>query len=288
MAVAINRSTPARTARAPATASVEANANTATISTNKPMEKVEAIKPPKDPLPVEADSVHVNQFSFIVYGDTRGRRDGKEVQYEHSLIVDSMLANIKKLSVTPYPVRFVLQTGDAVVNGRDPKQWNKSFVALINRITTEGRVPYFLAPGNHDVTAAQDDGRLDVREWAEAHLRDGVFDHNRTLDLIDGIRRGSARDGFPRTRFVTHMEWALENRSDVERLLQYEASANLVPLEDPVVCAYDLTRFGADVVIDVMRTHPLIIIGGILQENPFFVPPDEFIGELRARRGRDR
>jgi hypothetical protein len=27
----------------------------------------------------------------------------------------------------------------------------------------------------------------------------------------------------------------------------------------------------------------MIIIGGMLQENPFFVPPDEFLRELRAR-----
>jgi hypothetical protein len=28
----------------------------------------------------------------------------------------------------------------------------------------------------------------------------------------------------------------------------------------------------------------MIIIGGMLQENPFFVPPDEFLRELRKRR----
>jgi len=28
----------------------------------------------------------------------------------------------------------------------------------------------------------------------------------------------------------------------------------------------------------------MIIIAGILQENPFFVPPDEFLRELRERR----
>jgi 3',5'-cyclic AMP phosphodiesterase CpdA len=50
----------------------------------------------------------------------------------------------------------VLQSGDAVVNGRDARQWNVSFVGLVNRITTEGDVPYFLAPGNHDVTASDD------------------------------------------------------------------------------------------------------------------------------------
>ena len=138
-----------------------------------------------------------------------------------------------------------------------------------------------------DATAAQEDGRLELREWADAHLRDGSFDQDRTLQLNRRHPRNAApRDGFPRIRFVTHMEWALEDRPGVEGLLQYEASANLVPFEDPVVCAYDLSRFGADVVVDVMRTHPLIIIGGILQENPFFVPPDEFLGELRARRGR--
>jgi 4-aminobutyrate aminotransferase-like enzyme len=38
-----------------------------------------------------------------------------------------------------------------------------------------------------------------------------------------------------------------------------------------------------NVIIDVMRTHPLIIVGGILQENPFYVPPDEFVRELRER-----
>jgi hypothetical protein len=29
----------------------------------------------------------------------------------------------------------------------------------------------------------------------------------------------------------------------------------------------------------------MILIGGIVQENPFFVPPDEFLRELRERRG---
>ena len=117
-------------------------------------EQVRAIAAPGNPLPAEAASAGVTRFSFIVYGDTRGRRDGVQEQYEHSLIIDSMLATIKRLGNSPFPVRFVMQTGDAVVNGGDARQWNKSFVDLINRITTEGGVPYFLAPGNHDVTGA--------------------------------------------------------------------------------------------------------------------------------------
>jgi hypothetical protein len=36
-------------------------------------------------------------------------------------------------------------------------------------------------------------------------------------------------------------------------------------------------------IIDIMRTHPMVIVGGVLQENPFFVPPAEFLKELRSR-----
>jgi 3',5'-cyclic AMP phosphodiesterase CpdA len=119
-------------------------------------QEVVAIEPPLFPLPPEAESADVTRFSFIVYGDTRGRRDGEDLQYEHSLIVASMLRTVASLRAGPDPVRFVLQSGDAVVNGRDPTQWNVSFVRLINRLTQEAGLPYFLAPGNHDVTSAPD------------------------------------------------------------------------------------------------------------------------------------
>jgi hypothetical protein len=137
-----------------------------------PAERVRAIAPPAKPLPSEAESRRIRRFSFIAYGDTRGRRDGLEIQYEHSLIVDSMLARIKQLDATPYPVKFVLQSGDAAFNGSNGHQWNVSFVPLIDRLTREGGVPYFLAPGNHDVTsmptADAPDRRVALRNYLDA------------------------------------------------------------------------------------------------------------------------
>jgi len=117
---------------------------------------VRAITPPRYPLPPEPATADSTHFSFFVYGDTRGRRDGQEVQYEHSLIVDDMLRTIAARRGRLDAVRFVLQTGDAVVNGRDSSQWNESFVELVNRLTDEAGLPYFIAPGNHDVTGSAD------------------------------------------------------------------------------------------------------------------------------------
>jgi hypothetical protein len=35
--------------------------------------------------------------------------------------------------------------------------------------------------------------------------------------------------------------------------------------------------------LDILRTHPMVILGGVLQQNPFFVPPEEFLRELARR-----
>jgi 3',5'-cyclic AMP phosphodiesterase CpdA len=111
---------------------------------------------PKVPLPSEAATANITRFSFIAYGDTRGRHDGVEPEAEHTLVVESMLATIKRLSTTNDPIRFVLQSGDAVENGSIARQLAVSYIPLINRLTQDGGVPYFLSVGNHDVGAAKE------------------------------------------------------------------------------------------------------------------------------------
>ena len=136
-----------------------------------------------------------------------------------------------------------------------------------------------------DVAAAEKNGQFELRNWADAYLRDGHFDQNRMLALIQEVLEGGRQQGFPLTRLVAHMEWALEDRPGVDDLVEYETRLNyLLPrYPDPVICVYDLAKFGGNIVVDIMRTHPMIIIGGLLQENPFFVPPDEYLRQLRER-----
>ena len=119
-------------------------------------DSIVASLPPRTPLPPEAASAGVTKFSFISYGDTRGRHDGFELQAEHTLVIESMLATIKRAATTPDPIRFVVQSGDAVQDGSIAKQLTVSYIPLINRLTQDGDVPYFLSVGNHDVGSAKD------------------------------------------------------------------------------------------------------------------------------------
>ncbi len=134
--------------------------------------------------------------------------------------------------------------------------------------------------------AARRPGQVEVRAWEESTLPGGRFDQEAMLAVLSEVLAGGKADGFGLTRFWSNMEWALEG-TGMQTLLEFEARVNRILPEndDLVVCAYDLTKFGAGVMMDVLRTHPLVIIGGFLHENPFFVPPDEFLRELRARDG---
>jgi len=137
-----------------------------------------------------------------------------------------------------------------------------------------------------DVERAMGTGQLELRRWQDAYLRGDRFDQDRMLALLEEVLQSGEASGYPLTRLVAHMEWALLDKPGVDDLLEYETRINyLLPkYDDPVICTYDLSKFSAGVVMDIMRTHPVVMIGGMLQENPFFVPPDQFLLEIRERR----
>jgi MEDS: MEthanogen/methylotroph, DcmR Sensory domain len=136
-----------------------------------------------------------------------------------------------------------------------------------------------------DVAAAESKGQLVVRRWQDAYLKDSHFDQYRMIETIKEALDPAKKPSGKLTRIVANMEWALEDMPGVHDIVEYETRLNyLLPnYRDPVICTYDLSRFNARVVMDIMRTHPMVIIGGILQENPFYVPPDEMLKELKER-----
>jgi hypothetical protein len=134
-----------------------------------------------------------------------------------------------------------------------------------------------------DVSEAERSGKLKLYDWHDLYFRHGRFDQHRVISLLEQELKEGVRQGFRLSRSIGHMEWALQDRPGVEDLLEYEARLNYIlpRYNDPIICVYDLSKFGGAVVVDILRTHPMVIIGGILQENPFFVPPDKFLREWR-------
>ncbi|WP_285116987.1 MEDS domain-containing protein [Leifsonia sp. fls2-241-R2A-40a] len=136
----------------------------------------------------------------------------------------------------------------------------------------------------YDPGTLLEERRCEVHTWADTYLRTGGFDQSDMLEQIDGMLGGAPS---PRIRLVADMGWAAEREGVSDDLIEFEARANFLHARHRhvVICAYDTSRFDGAFIIDILRTHPMVLIGGILQENPFFVPPAEFLEE-RAVRGR--
>ena len=107
------------------------------------------------------------------------------------------------------------------------------------------------------------------------------------LASVEKLIQSGAATGYSLTRLVGHhMDWLFLDRPATYNLVEYEARLNhvLSKYNYPVICNYNPAKFGATVAMDIMRTHPLVIIGALLRENPFFVPPEQFLDEMRQRR----
>lgn len=136
-----------------------------------------------------------------------------------------------------------------------------------------------------DAPAAEARHQLDLLSWAQAFLPEGHFDQLATIAAVRDLFKAGKTDGYPRTRGVAYMEWALGDQPGVSDIAEYEARLNdaVDGHGDVVICVYDLKRFRGDVILDVMRGHPAVIMGGRLRENPFYTPPAAMIEELRHR-----
>ncbi|MGC9941237.1 MAG: MEDS domain-containing protein [Verrucomicrobiota bacterium] len=137
-----------------------------------------------------------------------------------------------------------------------------------------------------DSNAVQQSGQFELKINTEAYLREGRFDQDRMLEVFEKLASGNSKEGFPRSRIVCHMDWAAGSQAHVQNLIEFESRVNEVwrRHEDAVICVYDLAKFAGSTVVEMIRTHPMIIIGGVLQQNPFFVPPEDFLPEFRGRR----
>jgi hypothetical protein len=163
-------------------------------------------------------------------------------------------------------------------------------IHVVNSKTRE-EYRHRLTAAGIDVAQAEQSGQFDIVAWPDSHLlHGGRFDPDRALDLIDELLGRAREQGYRRTRGIGYMGWALRNRIRADDLMAYEAGLNpmLARYDDPIICAYDLSHSTGSVVLDVMRTHPVVLVGGVLQQNPFYIAPEQMLEELRARGEHDQ
>ena len=126
--------------------------------------------------------------------------------------------------------------------------------------------------------------QLEVRCSTDAYLRSGRFSTSEMLDFWQesvGAALGSGPFSFSRS--VGEMTWALRDVPGVDELMGYESALNRFLPQYPqvILCLYDLHRFSGEVLVDLLKTHPRVLLFGRVLDNPNYLEPDEFLASRR-------
>ena len=126
-----------------------------------------------------------------------------------------------------------------------------------------------------------DDGQLDIRISQTTYLSGGGFSTSAMLAFWDAVISGAMKCGYRFSLAVGEMTWALRQMPGVEELFAYESKLNdfLPRYPQVILCLYDLDRFSGEVLVDILKTHPTVLIGGMVLDNPYYVEPAQFLAE---------
>ena len=132
-----------------------------------------------------------------------------------------------------------------------------------------------------DVDTALGSGALAVLTPADTYRRTDAFDRDTMLEFWeDSLEQAVDEEGYTGLRAAAEMTWALDGDTGADELAEYEAVLNpLYQDEDyTVLCQYSRERFPTEVIHDVIKTHPHLIINNTVSQNFYYTPPEQFFG----------
>lgn len=126
--------------------------------------------------------------------------------------------------------------------------------------------------------------QLELLTKEEVYLKNGYFDPDKMIELLKQNEKKALDNGYNGLRVTGEMTWVLTKLPGVERLIEYEAKLNYFFPESKCIalCQYNEKKFAPEILLDIIHTHPFIIIYDTLYKNPRYQPPDEFFAIMRG------
>lgn len=132
-----------------------------------------------------------------------------------------------------------------------------------------------------DVTRECNRGALRLLTKHDTYLRTGTFDPHAMREYLEMQVEQSLADGFVGLRITGEATWALGEDGGCNRLIEYEVLLNGVFPTRPAVglCQYNRRRFPPEILRDVLRTHPSIVMRGHVVPNLYYEPAELLLGD---------
>jgi hypothetical protein len=131
-----------------------------------------------------------------------------------------------------------------------------------------------------DVDACMESEQLALLGQADSYLRKGDFSVSEMMAFWKEAVGGAMDSGqYTFTRATGDTTWCLDALDGFDDFATYESELNRFVPQYPqaILCLYDLQLYGGGVLVELLRTHPKLLIGGLLIDNPHYLSPDEYL-----------
>jgi PAS domain S-box len=154
---------------------------------------------------------------------------------------------------------------------------NEKVFYIVDAHTAETVLDYLRDDGL-DVEPYLDSGQLVILTVNESYMGGGVFDPDSMIHLLSQETEKALKEGYSALRVTGEMSWALKGLPGSERLIEYEAKLNeFFPNNKALaICQYDRRLFNPDILLNVLLTHPLVVIGTKIYENFYYMSPEKY------------
>ncbi len=123
-------------------------------------------------------------------------------------------------------------------------------------------------------------GQLSILSADQTYLRTGRFDADQMIEFLRAATDRALAEGYRALRVASEMTWALRHASGCGRLIEYECRVNHFFRRNHCVglCLYESGRFPPGVLLDVLTSHPWVVVGTEVYENFYYLPPAKLSG----------
>jgi PAS domain S-box-containing protein len=117
-------------------------------------------------------------------------------------------------------------------------------------------------------------GQLRILTPDETYLQGGIFDPYRMIALLQTEMEHALAEGYRALRTAGEMSWVLRGLPGSERLIELESKLNMFYPGSKClgICQYDRRRSDSAVLLDVLVTHPNVIVGTEIYDNFYYIP----------------
>ena len=253
----------------------------------------------------EPEAEGIFPFSFFTYKST-----GKRTRKSENMIQNVIKLEARKRGRVKMTERFIenlksLKFGDHLCslyeNGEQQfsvvvpflkhgLENNEKCVYVADENTPQ-EVKNAFKKANIDVQKYFDSGQLSVVVSKDFYIRDGEFESDAVIRRVKKEAKLALREGYKGLRLAEEATWALKKTAWLKKLTEYEVKLDSLSKEVPVLtlCQYNKPKFTEEILIDVIKNHPIVLLPGLMCRNRCcYIPPSELFtgggeGELAWR-----